>query len=664
MEPNKRPTPIRILLVEDNEHDRLSFRRALEKSDIECEITECVRAEEALERLRGSASSFDIGVVDYALPGMSGLELCQELISKKTPLPLIILTGRGSEQLAVKALKAGVDDYMIKDPKQSYLELLPVVLSEAVRRHGDRAGRRRAEDELAESKEKYHTVLEGCPDPVVVYDMEGRGVYVNPGFTSVFGWSPEEVLGKKLDYVPDENWPETQLIIDSVQMGRSFSGVESRRYTKEGNILDVSISAAIHLDRDGTPVGSVHILRDVTAQKLAEEQLQKAHDELESRVEERTAKLARTAEQLKSELAERKRVAESLRLSEARFRSVAQTAGDAIITIDSLGKIVFWNPAAERIFGYSADEAVGRVLTFIMPGRFRNAHIKGLEQALSTGQSGIIGKTVERVGQRKNGAEFPVELSLASWKTQEGVFFTGIVRDVTRRKRADEEIRHLSRQLISVIEEERKKLARDLHDEFGRALTTLHFDIEALRNALPGELGELKTRCDESITLIEELGEDIRNISSELRPGMLDHLGLVPTLEWYIADFAKRVGGLHIDFRTVGIKERPDPEIEIVLYRILQEALNNIAKHSEAKHVNILLTYSHPKLICTIKDDGVGFEQTEGMVPFGSGKKGIGLLGMRERVGSVGGTMDIRSKNAEGTMLRVELPFFLRKGGE
>jgi PAS domain S-box-containing protein len=664
MEPNKRPTPIRILLVEDNEHDRLSFRTALGKSDIEYEITECVRAEEALERLRGSASSFDIGVVDYALPGMSGFELCQELISEKTPLPLMILTGRGSEQLAVKALKAGVDDYIIKDPNQSYLELLPVVLSEAVRRHGDRAGRRRAEDELVQSKERYRAVLEASPDAIVVYDMEGRGVYVNPGFTSVFGWSPEEVLGKKLDYVPDENWPETQLIIDSVQMGKSFSGVKSRRYTKEGDILDVSISAAIHLDRDGTPAGSVHIIRDVTAQKLAEEQLQKAHDELESRVEERTAKLARTAEQLKSELVERKRVAESLRLSEARFRSVAQTAGDAIITIDSLGKIVFWNPAAEEIFGYSAGEAVGRILTFIMPGSFRNAHIKGLEQALSTGQSGIIGKTVEKVGQRKNGAEFPVELSLASWKTQEGVFFTGIVRDVTRRKRADEEIRHLSRQLISVIEEERKKLARDLHDEFGRALTTLHFDIEALRNALPRELGELKTRCDESITLIEELGENIRNISSELRPGMLDHLGLVPTLEWYISDFAKRVGGLHIDFRTVGIKERPDPEIEIVLYRILQEALNNIAKHSEAKHVNIVLTHSHPKLICTIKDDGVGFEQTGGMVPFGSGKQGIGLLGMRERVGSVGGTMDIRSKNAEGTMLRVELPFSLKEGEE
>ncbi|MBW1896391.1 MAG: PAS domain S-box protein [Deltaproteobacteria bacterium] len=664
MKPDKTPRPLRILLVEDDEHDRLAFRRALGKSDVECEIEECVKAEEALERLRQDASAFDGGVVDYALPGISGFELCKELIAKRTPLPLIILTGRGSEQLAVKALKAGVADYIIKDPGLSYLELMPVVLREVARKYGDHEARRRAEEELAESKEKYRTVLEACADPVVVYDMEGRGVYVNPEFTYLFGWTPEEVLGKKLEYVPDDNWPETQVMIDKVLAGKSFSGIESRRYTKEGNILDVSISAAIHLNRDGTPAGSVHILRDITAQKLAEEHLQKAHDELEFRVEERTAKLARTAEQLKLELSERRRIEESLRLSEQRFRSVVQTAGDAIMTIDSTGKIVFWNDAAEDIFGYSAEEVTGKVLTFIMPERFREDHRKGLEQAVSTGKSGIIGKTVDRVGRRKNGEEFPVELSLASWKTQEGVFFTGFVRDVTRRKRAEQEIRHLSRQLISVIEEERKRLARDLHDEFGQALTTLHFGIEALRNSLPAELENLKTSCDEFIRLIQELGEDIRNIASELRPGMLDHLGLVPTLEWYIADFATRMGGLHIDFQAIGIKDRPDSEIEIVLYRILQEALNNIAKHSKAEHVDVLLTYSHPKLIFTIKDDGVGFEQAEeGMLPSGSQQGGIGLLGMRERVGSVGGKVDIRSKSEEGTMIRVELPISIRKAG-
>ena len=216
--------------------------------------------------------------------------------------------------------------------------------------------------------------------------------------------------------------------------------------------------------------------------------------------------------------------------------------------------------------------------------------------------------------------------------------------------------------MISVIEEERKRLARDLHDEFGQALTTLHFGIEALRNSLPTELDSLKTSCDEFIMLIQELGEDIRHIASELCPGMLDHLGLVPTLEWYIADFAMRMGGLHIDFQAIGIKDRPDSEVEIVLYRILQEALNNIAKHSKAEHVDVLLTYSHPMLICTIKDDGVGFDQAdEGMLPSGSQKGGIGLLGMRERVGSIGGKVDIRSKRDEGTTIRVELPISVEK---
>jgi PAS domain S-box-containing protein len=142
--------------------------------------------------------------------------------------------------------------------------------------------------------------------------MEGKGTYINPAFTRVFGWTSGEVLGKKMDYVPDENWPETEAMIGKVQAGEGFSGIESRRYTKEGNILDVSISAAIHLNRDGDPVGSVHILRDITQRKQAEEALQRVHEELERRVEERTSKLAITAQQLKMEISERKRSREQL----------------------------------------------------------------------------------------------------------------------------------------------------------------------------------------------------------------------------------------------------------------------------------------------------------------------------------------------------------------
>jgi len=131
--------PLRILLVEDKESDVLAFRRAFKKSDVPCEITECIRAEEALSQLSADASQFDLVVIDHGLPGMSGLDLSKEIIEEKISLPLVILTGRGSEQLAVEALKAGVDDYMIKDPSQGYLSLLPVVFPEVVRKYGDRA---------------------------------------------------------------------------------------------------------------------------------------------------------------------------------------------------------------------------------------------------------------------------------------------------------------------------------------------------------------------------------------------------------------------------------------------------------------------------------------------------------------------------------------------
>ena len=175
--------------------------------------------------------------------------------------------------------------------------------------------RKRAEKALRESEERHRAVLEASPDPVVVYDIDGKCTYINPAFTKVFGWTEEELLGGKLDYVPDENWPETQMMIDMVLVGESFSGVESRRQSKEGEVIDVSISAAIYRDSEGTPVGSVHTLRDIRPRKSAEEALQRAHDELEQRVEERTAKLAKTTEQLKLELTERKRAEEALRLA-------------------------------------------------------------------------------------------------------------------------------------------------------------------------------------------------------------------------------------------------------------------------------------------------------------------------------------------------------------
>ncbi|MFP4346712.1 MAG: ATP-binding protein [Thermodesulfobacteriota bacterium] len=222
-------------------------------------------------------------------------------------------------------------------------------------------------------------------------------------------------------------------------------------------------------------------------------------------------------------------------------------------------------------------------------------------------------------------------------------------KEIAEREKAEREIRHLSRQLITGIEEAQKKLAQDLHDEFGQTLAALHMGVETLWNSIPDEMGDQKNSINELIGLIEQLGDKIRSISSDLRPDLLDDLGLAPTLEWYIKEFQEQRTDLKIDFQAVGFKKRATPEIELVLYRIFQESLTNIVKHAKARQVTVMLTFNYPKVILMVKDDGVGFDPTQ---RYG----GIGLIGMRERAVSVGGFIDIRSEKGKGTTIRVEMP--------
>lgn len=222
--------------------------------------------------------------------------------------------------------------------------------------------------------------------------------------------------------------------------------------------------------------------------------------------------------------------------------------------------------------------------------------------------------------------------------------------EITERNRAEKEIRRLSRQLISGIEEAQKNLAQDLHDEFGQTLAALHMGLEALEQALPPEIaGEHGDRLNRLVHLIEQLGDKIRSISSDLRPDLLDDMGLVPTLEWYLVEFKEQHPEFQVEFQAVGFKKRLSPEQELVLYRIFQESLNNVVKHSKARRVRLTLTYSFPKVILMVRDDGIGFNVRER-------SSGIGLIGMRERAVSLNGTIDIRSEPGKGSAIRVELP--------
>jgi signal transduction histidine kinase len=275
------------------------------------------------------------------------------------------------------------------------------------------------------------------------------------------------------------------------------------------------------------------------------------------------------------------------------------------------------------------------------------------------------GKVVEILGVSRNiterkAAEMALRQRTLELQELTRTLETRVYERTEELAKANEALRHLSSRLLSVQEDERKRIAQDLHDQCGKNLTALRFGLEKFRKAMPAET-RARGAFDDVMGLVGQLGDDIRNIASDLRPDTLDHLGLIPTLEWYIKTLSNRVPEIDLDFQVGGFKKRLPRETEIVLYRVIQEGLTNALKHARAKRVKILLTYSHPRAILTIRDDGKGFEEKRVLSPSRIGKRGIGLLGIRERVSSLGGTISILSEKGKGTLIRIELPALERK---
>jgi PAS domain S-box-containing protein len=309
MNPTETSSPLRILLVEDNRHDRVAFRRVFEKSLVACEITECTWAEEALLQVLADASLFDVVVVDHSLPSMSGLDLCRELLGQQTTLPLVLLTGKGSQELAVEALKAGVCDYIIK--QLGYLDLLPVVLPQVVQKHGDHVARKRAEEalrkaydeleqrvqartaELArttdklknelterkraqealrESEEKYSTVAESSLTGIYI-DQNGKIVFANKTFAEIYGYSRQELVGMeswKLVHPDDRAWID-EMRTKRLKGEKAPSEYEARGLTKDGKTIWI-VRRNTRIDYGGKPAILGNIV-DITESRAKEAQL-------------------------------------------------------------------------------------------------------------------------------------------------------------------------------------------------------------------------------------------------------------------------------------------------------------------------------------------------------------------------------------------------------
>jgi two-component system cell cycle sensor histidine kinase/response regulator CckA len=320
MNSNKTSSTLRILLVEDNAHDRMAFSRALRKGQLSCEITECVRAEEALECFCSDDLPFNLLVVDHGLPGISGLELCKELLDAGKPLPMVILTGEGSQQLAVEALKAGVYDYIIKDPGQGYLDLLPVVLPDVVRRHAERLAReqaeealrkahtelemtvaqrtaelvrtnqelrneiterRQAEEALRESEEKYRTLIENIQDGVfLIQDLKMQ--FVNEAFVKMVGYTVEEFAGMDFrQLIASEDVDRVVNWYRRRQAGENIGSEYDFRMLHKDGVTRVFANMSMGFVDFRGSIASMGTVKDVTELRLAEKERQRLEAQLQ-----------------------------------------------------------------------------------------------------------------------------------------------------------------------------------------------------------------------------------------------------------------------------------------------------------------------------------------------------------------------------------------------
>lgn len=331
---------------------------------------------------------------------------------------------------------------------------------------------------------------------------------------------------------------------------------------------------------------------------------------------------------------------------------------DAIITVDERENIVLFNAAAEKIFRCPATGTIGRPLERFIPERFRAAHHGHIERFGKTGTTTrMMGARLELFGLRADGEEFPIDASISQVTAHGHGYYTVILRDVTARKAAEialershEELRELSNAMHEVREAERLRVARELHDELAQWLTALKMDVSWLSSRLPQEQAPLLARAEKMRQAIDTTVASVRRIAADLRPIMLDDLGLVSAMESLLHDLSQRTGivvGLDADDGGLDFGE----PLASSLYRMAQEALTNVVRHAEATEVRVGVSVKDKQLVLTVRDNGKGYDAEAA-----AGRKSYGILGIRERARTLGGNARIERLATGGTLVGIVIP--------
>lgn len=413
---------LRLLYVEPKRHDVELTRRYLAAHAPNIRIETTDTAEQALERLPRSGLSADVDVmlIDYRLPGMNALDALKEIRQfRDIDLPIILITGHGTEDIALQALKLGAADYIVKSP--GYLAHLPSAVENAF--HRARAARENTEllereRALRDSEERFRQLAENIREVFWLSDPSHQEVlYVSPAYEEIWGRSCKSLYESPGDWIeaihPDDRERVMRAVID--KQARGTYNEEYRIRRPDGSIRWIRDRAFPVTAADGEVYRIAGVAEDITDHKTAEQ---------------------------------------ALKSNELRKSAIVETALDCIITMDAEGKVIEFNPAAEKTFGYSRAEALGKLIGgMIVPPSLRQAHQRGLRHFHATGEGPILGKRIEVAAMRKDGTEFPVELTVVPIALPDQTIFSSHLRDITERKRAEATLRESEAQLRSFVEQ-------------------------------------------------------------------------------------------------------------------------------------------------------------------------------------------------------------------
>lgn len=464
---------------------------------------------------------------------------------------------------------------------------------------------------IMESESWLKTILDTDPECIKLMDAECRLVDINKaGLAMIEAESLEQVYGKSLLQVvaPEQQETAARLVKDVFEGKKG--NLEFEMIALKGTRRWCEVYLVPFTNANGEIINALGVTRDITDKKMAMLELTR---------------------------------------NEEKYRTLVEQAVDAIALYDATGKILDVNTGSVNLLGYSKAELIAMNLKDILTEEeMKNNPVRYdiLQQGTST--------VKQRKMKRKNGSI--VETEVRSQQLPDGRFLS-VIRDLTERIETEQQLeqsykalRELTDHLHNIREEERSNIAREIHDELGQQLTVLKMDISWLSKKIENPPEKVKERLDELISMVDNTVKSVRRISSELRPSMLDDLGLPAAIEWHAQEFGKRSGiNVETDISTGDVKF--PGKISITVFRVFQECLTNVARHADATKINVNLAANKGFLSLSIKDNGKGFI-TSGIEK----KKTLGILGMKERIQIIKGEYVISSVPGSGTTVQVKIP--------